>query len=474
MITKKELLNVSVAMAGLSFCWGCQYARASAVFQHMGMDSRFLGLVWIAGPISGALVAPLVGMLSDRMGGKRKPWIAGGLLFILASFLLFAFSSSLPAKTDLLCAVVAFWLADFAINAAQAPLRTLLVDIAPPEQQAEGSAWFSVMQGIGNVAAYALGGARLGRFIPLLAPDYLGEFLGDVRVLYLIGVVIVSITVVWTLLTVSEGSHYVALEYDASKDRYQNSSGVSTVSSSSQLKDWMESSFPVGLRKICLVQLFVWYGWFCFFVYILPYAGSEVFNGDPNPELPDSSPAKSAYNQAVFLVNKTQAANSLIALLFSFALPRLIQASSFGFVYSSLVTFQSILTLLLFLVRSKTCLAIVVCLLGFPWAGVLVIPYALAGQACNSSDSKGLQMAILNIFICIPQVLVSLTTGSFIHFADDDLSVVFLVGTVTQIIGAVLSWIYLRNPSSASQSEHMFTIESPSSENLSSIPSPSS
>ena len=147
------LLKRTVPMYGIGIAWGAQYAKVRPLLQGLGLPPWALPLAWLAGPVSGLVVQPLVGQLSDRtrgssrcFAGKRRQWMWLGSVGLCASMLLMSFCPDLglalgdagdgthPAA--LVLAVLAFWSADFFLNALQGPARTLIVDAAPPEQQA--------------------------------------------------------------------------------------------------------------------------------------------------------------------------------------------------------------------------------------------------------------------------------------------------------------------------------------------------
>ena len=146
------LLKRTVPMYGIGIAWGAQYAKVRPLLQGLGLPPWALPVAWLAGPVSGLVVQPLVGQLSDRtrgssrcFAGKRRQWMWLGSLGLCASMLLMSFCPDLglalgdagdgthPAA--LVLAVLAFWSADFFLNALQGPARTLIVDAAPPEQQ---------------------------------------------------------------------------------------------------------------------------------------------------------------------------------------------------------------------------------------------------------------------------------------------------------------------------------------------------
>lgn len=482
-LSVKEILSVTVSVLGISFCWGCQFSRISAIFQYFGLADRFLGAVWIAGPISGIFITPIVAALSDKCTckwGKRKPFMLIGLIGVVLSFLMvlhareigLALGDTFQSRSHaLLIAMSGFWLSDFFINAIQTPCRTLLVDLAPPSQQPFGNSCFSIMQGVGNVLVFAISGAEIGKYFPFLGKqghEWSAEdlFFADVKSLYYLGIISIVITVGWTLFSVREipgpsfrsnaisstspRGRFVILDeeideseeksvsaYDVHRDLNLNRSRWSLVKSRIQSMCGSLGNFPSLLKRTCIIQIFLWYGWFCILVLTVPYVGIIVYHGRADPELSESDPLKQAYNRGVASANQALATNSFITLIFSLAMPKLIDRMGIKRVYLATTVLQAIL-MLIFMTESNSTLAFMtISLLGIPWASALVIPFTLAGQASAGSSTKGFNMALLNISVCLPQILMSVSSGFIIHYMGG-LRSVFLFGGIMVSIAAFL------------------------------------
>jgi solute carrier family 45 protein 1/2/4 len=251
-----------------------------------------LALVWIAGPLSGVLVQPYVGLKSDNCRlrwGKRRPFIIGGAAATIVSLMVLAWAKEIiggflgifgadPESTGvktcvMLFAVLFVYVLDFAINVIQAGVRAYIVDVAPTHQQESANAWLMRSAGIGNILGYLAGYINL--------PDYL-PWLGGTqfKVLCAIASFVMALTVGISCSTCSERDP----QFDTAPAEQKD--GVIEF-----FKGLARSvkKLPPQIKKVCAVQFFAWIGWFPFLFYITTYVG-EIY-ADPyfeeNPNLPD-------------------------------------------------------------------------------------------------------------------------------------------------------------------------------------------
>lgn len=251
-----------------------------------------LALVWIAGPLSGVLVQPYVGLKSDNCRlrwGKRRPFIIGGAAATIVSLMVLAWAkeiiggflgvfgadqeSTFVKTSIMLFAVLFVYVLDFAINVIQAGVRAYIVDVAPTHQQESANAWLMRSSGIGNILGYLAGYINL--------PDYL-PWLGNsqFKVLCAIASFVMALTVGVSCSTCSERDP----QFDTAPANQQD--GVMAF-----FRGLARSvrKLPPQIKKVCIVQFFAWIGWFPFLFYITTYVG-EIY-ADPyfeeDPHLPD-------------------------------------------------------------------------------------------------------------------------------------------------------------------------------------------
>ncbi|KAH0014338.1 hypothetical protein KCU78_g8718, partial [Aureobasidium melanogenum] len=200
------LILLTLSIGGLQIAWSVELSNGSPYLLSLGISKSLLAFVWIAGPLSGTLVQPYVGIKSDRCRspwGKRRPFIVGGALATMVSLVLLAWTKEIVRnffglfKVDaesqtvhvvsIVWAVSFIYILDFSINTIQAAIRAFIVDNAPTHQQNDANAWASRMSGFGNILGYLSGYVNL--------PKYLG-FFGNTqfKVLCVIAVLALSIT----------------------------------------------------------------------------------------------------------------------------------------------------------------------------------------------------------------------------------------------------------------------------------------
>ncbi|KAH7359760.1 hypothetical protein BKA66DRAFT_472382 [Pyrenochaeta sp. MPI-SDFR-AT-0127] len=277
---------------GLQIGWSVETSNGSPYLLSLGITKSMLALVWIAGPLSGVLVQPYVGLKSDNCRlrlGKRRPFIIGGAAATIVSLMVLAWAkeivggflgifgadveSSWVKTSIMLFAVLFVYVLDFAINVIQAGVRAYIVDVAPTHQQESANAWLMRSAGIGNILGYLAGYIKL--------PDYL-PWLGDsqFKVLCAIASFIMALTVGISCSTCAERDP----QFDTAPAEQQDGVIAFFKSLARSVK-----KLPPQIKRVCEVQFFAWIGWFPFLFYITTYVGGIY--ADPffeeNPNLPD-------------------------------------------------------------------------------------------------------------------------------------------------------------------------------------------
>ncbi|KXJ97203.1 general alpha-glucoside permease [Microdochium bolleyi] len=270
------LFALTVSIGGLQVAWACELSNGSPYLLSLGISKSLMALVWIAGPLTGTLVQPYVGMLSDNCRiswGRRKPFMLGGaaattfcLLFlpwtkeIIGGVLgLFGADSSSDGVRTLIMvvAVIMIYVLDIAVNTVQASIRAFICDCAPPHQQEAANSMASRLVGIGNIIGYLAGYIKL--------TDYLG-FLGHTQfqILSAIASVFLCSTVVFSVVVIPERDPRL----DGPAPAHQ-----------SGIIDFFRSIFaaikrlPPQITKVCVVQFCGWIGFFPMLFYTSAYIG---------------------------------------------------------------------------------------------------------------------------------------------------------------------------------------------------------
>nr|CAG8502631.1 10354_t:CDS:10 [Entrophospora candida] len=387
-----KMVLLTQCIAGLQFTWAVELSYGTPYLLSIGLSKSLMSLVWVAGPLSGLLMQPIVGALSDNSTsrfGRRRPFMVIGSLVVAIALMFIGWTqeivyslvdeespTSLTLKKSL--AVVSFYLLDFAINAIQASCRALIVDSLSTSQQEEGTAWAGRMIGIGAVFPF-LGGTQL-------------------QVLCALASIILLSSIGITCWTISEK---VLQRSDETKNPLVEAFEVlATIIKSFR-------NLPRTVRLLCTTQFFAWIGWFPFLFYAT--LGDSTRIGSLTL-LIYSIVSMMASVVLPFLVNPSDSSSSTTALSNSSAtitskifrlpipwltLPRLWTISHFIFGGSMLLT--------LFVTEVYQA-DFLFSLVGISWAVSMWAPFSILGEVISNA---GIILGIHNIFVVVPQFLVT-------------------------------------------------------------------
>lgn len=394
-----KFISFAIGFFGLQFAWQMRIILSGPVTEELGASPFLFGLIWLAGPFTGMVVQPLVGVLSDKTTsrfGRRRPYLLGGaLLSALALWALpnsapitnwFAntFHTHLPAWFALFFAAVMIWILDACVNIAQGPYRALVPDVVPQEQHSIANSYISLAIGLGSVIAAGTAPFLKWAFnyqMPIVAQ-------------FVMAALAFSLGMLWTCIVIKEKKHEPKDEVKGEKFDFIQA-----------LKDFFALSPEVG--KICWMQFFTWIGTMCMMIYFTQYCVHTVF------AVPDLSgvteSVKSAFDSAV--VAGTNFSSTCFALFnlvcFLVAIPIGILSVKYG---NKKIHIISMLSMALAyigmaLTVNVKLVAILMALSGIGWASICALPFAMLSQYIKPG-TEGSVMGIFNIFIAGPQVLV--------------------------------------------------------------------
>ncbi|KAJ3106877.1 hypothetical protein HDU97_005364 [Phlyctochytrium planicorne] len=313
-----QILLLTCSLGGIQFAWTVEFAYGSPYLNSLGMTKPLLALVWLAGPLSGLLIQPIVGVYSDRCTwsiGRRRPFLIGGALMMIASVSMIAYSKELAgllssndeyhSSFTIFFAVMGFYILDFSINTVTTSSRALIVDNVPLHQQDIASVWASRMSGLGNVVGYFTGTVDLTWFFDGVAKAHPILFGTQLKILCFISNIFLVVCLLLTCLSVKEKK----LDKDTTQRRarwYEPLLGI--VKALRRL--------PAPLQAICNVQFFAWLGWFPFLFYVSSWVGEKIPDSDPPNKEGDASVRERAGAFALLL-------KALLSLVASAVLPLL-------------------------------------------------------------------------------------------------------------------------------------------------------
>jgi len=389
-LTPPELFNMSFGFLGIQFGWGLQLANMSAVYERLGASPDRVPLLWLAAPLTGLLVQPVIGALSDRTWGplgRRRPYFLTGA--ILASIALFV----MPTSTSLLMAASLLWILDASINISMEPFRAFVADKLPMSQRTQGFVMQSLMIGIGASLANALPWvfARLGvtgstpSGIPL-----------SVRYSFQVGAAVFLLAVLWTVFTTTE---FPPEDIAAFERGRRGRRGVGPL-----VADIGESlrKMPATMRQLAIVQLVTWLGLFCMWLFFVPAVARHVFGA--------TDPQSAVYTRGVEWGGFTFAFYSITCFVVALALPKLAEATSRKAVHAASLCCGGIGLLSVSAIHNQYILLLTMIGVGIAWASILSMPYAILSTALPA-ERMGVYMGIFNFFIVIPEITAALLFG---------------------------------------------------------------
>jgi maltose/moltooligosaccharide transporter len=418
-----QIWNMSFGFFGIQFGWGLQMANMSAIYQYLGAKEADIAFLWLAAPLTGLLVQPIVGYASDRTWcglGRRRPYFLTGAL--LASLALLA----MPNSGTVWMAAGLLWVLDASINITMEPFRAFVGDLLPKEQRKTGYAMQSLLIGLGAVLSSAL---------PYLLTNWFGVTDGaihgaiprTVRLAFYIGCVVLSVAVLYTIFTTKE---YPPEDLDAFHKTKAQSAGWTNA-----FREIVSGigTMPKTMRQLAMVQFFTWFALFCMWLYFVPAVATKVFHGTPGSS---EFQRGNEWGGVCFSVyNGT-------AFAFAFGLLVLVRRFSARAIHRICLLGGGVGLALVFLIPEKNLLLISMVLVGVAWASILSMPYAMLANAIPAAK-MGFYMGVFNFFIVIPQILASLGLGLLMKsvLGNNPMNVVLLGGCSMIVAAACVSLV---------------------------------
>jgi maltose/moltooligosaccharide transporter len=411
-----QIWNMSFGFLGIQFGWTLQMNNMSAIYEYLGAEPGQLPLLWLAAPLTGLLVQPIIGHWSDNTWGplgRRRPFFLTGALLSSLALILMPLSSALWMAAGLL------WILDASINISMEPFRAFVADMLPDEQRARGFTMQSFFIGVGSVGASYLplllqrvlpnGGAATGRVVPEV-----------VRVAFTIGAAAFLSAVLLTIFTTKE--------YPPSAQERERLKTAKRFDFGEIVKAIGE--MPVTMRQLALVQFLTWMGLFCMFLYFAVAVAHNVFGA--------RSTGEAAYTQGVIWAGYCSGVYNAVCFLVSPLLPWVADRLGKRGTHSVCLLLGALGLISVAFIDNKWLLFLPMIGVGIAWASILSMPYSILAAAIPS-NKMGIYMGIFNFFIVIPEILSALFFGSVMTnlFGNDRMKAV-IMGGVCLLLAALL------------------------------------
>lgn len=420
-----QVWNMSFGFLGIQFGWGLQMANMSAIYSYLGANADSLAILWLAAPVTGVIIQPLIGQSSDRIWtrlGRRRPFILGGA--ILASLALVL----MPNCPSVWMAAGLLWILDGTINASMQPFRALVADNLPDEQNSQGFAIQSLFIGLGGTIASALPWMMTNWF-GLAADPTPGHVPHSVRLSFYIGAAAFMGAVLWTVFSTSE---YPPAESELAVIRARKFDWTLG------LGDILALVFhlPRRMWELGLVQFFTWIGMFSMWVYFSPAVAKNIFHaaaGSPEME------AAGAWSGFCF------AAYNAVCFVFSFVLLSVTKHTGPKLMHFVCLAIGGLGLATVPLATDKHHLLIAMTAVGIAWSSILSMPYAMLAPALPK-EKVGVMMGMFNLFIVVPQIAASSLLGYILkNFLHGEPMNALVLGGASMGLAALLTLFLVSN-----------------------------
>lgn len=417
-----QIWNMNFGFLGIQFGWGLQLANMSAIYTKLGANPESIPILWLAGPVTGLLVQPIIGAMSDRTWtalGRRRPYfLTGAILACVALFFM-------PDSPALWFAASLLWILDASINISMEPFRAFVADKLPPVQCTKGFIMQSFFIGIGATLANAL--PMIFRSFGLQGVASNGVPL-TVLYSFKIGAVVFLLCVLWTVISSSEYPPDNMEEFEQRRAKNPGFMGL--------LKEVFEEipdavkSMPKTMKQLALVQVFTWLGLFCMWMFFGLATAYHVFKA------PDSKSV--LFDRGIEWAGLCFAVYSIVCFLVAFALPKVAQVVGRKTIHSIALTAGGISLLSTYFIHDQYLLLCTMVGVGVAWASILAVPYAILSGAVPPQRT-GIYMGVFNFFIVIPEIVASLGLQPLVKyvFQNNPLFVV-MTGGASMLIAAML------------------------------------
>lgn len=414
-----QIWNMSFGFLGIQFGFALQNANVSRIFETLGAKVDDIPILWIAAPVTGLIVQPIIGYLSDRTWGRlgrRRPFFLLGA--ILASLALLI----MPNSPALWVAAGMLWIMDASINISMEPFRALVADKLPSEQRTSGFAMQSFFIGTGAVVASALPYILTNWFkISNTAPK--GIIPPSVMYSFYFGAAAFLLAVVYTVVTTKEYPPENIKEFEAHK--------IATKGILNGFTEIFSNIFkmPKTMLQLAIVQYFSWFALFAMWIYTTPAVTHHIYGA--------TDPESALYNQGADWVGVLMAVYNGFAAVTAFLLPLIAKYTSRKTVHSISLIVGGISLISFYFIKDPFLLLFSELGIGLAWASILSMPYAiLAGSL--PKEKMGFFMGVFNFFIVIPQITAAAILGWVVkHYFGNDAIFALIIGGVSMLIAAV-------------------------------------
>jgi maltose/moltooligosaccharide transporter len=440
-----QIWNMSFGFLGIQFGWGLQMANMSPIYTYLGAQDEQIARLWIAAPLTGLIIQPIIGAMSDRTWGplgRRRPYFLIGAILSSLGLLLMPSSGPLaemliPHLPKFYMAAGLLWILDASINVSMEPFRAFVADKLPESQRGTGFAMQSVFIGIGAVVADMLPWMLKNWFHVTSDTSATESIPPNVKIAFHLGAAAFLGAVLWTIFTTKEYPPENLEEFQRKR-----AEGGRFAHLLKEIPDAL-AKMPGTMKKLALMQFFTWLGLFCMWVHFSNAV--PVIFGATGKDSP-------LFKEGAEWAGVCYAVKDAVTFVAAFALMAVSQKMPRRHIHSVCLTLGALGLLGVGFIHGeeqKSWLLVALALGGIAWASILSMPYAILAGALPP-ERMGVYMGIFNFFIVLPEIIASLTFGPLVkNLLDGNLVKAVMAGGVFMLIAAVLAQWVDEKPASA-------------------------
>lgn len=422
-----QIWNMCFGFFGIQFGWSLQMGNMSAIYEFLGAKPEDIPGLWLAAPMTGLIIQPIIGYLSDRTWhpklGRRRPFfLVGAILSSLALFIM-------PNSSTVWMAAGTLWILDSCINISMEPFRAFVADNLDEKQRSFGYAMQSMFIGAASFIAGFLPGLLVNWF-GVSRDKGAGGIPQNIMWSFYIGAAVFLSAVLYTV--------FRSKEYPPSDPNWKESLKKEKEANSTNIVSEIFSAIrnmPDQMKRLAIVQFLTWPGLFLMWFYYSTGVAVDIFGGDAKTN-------SDVFTKGLEHANNTSAILNLVTFAFSFSIPFLVGKLGKKLTHTTCLLIGGIGLISVNFIHEPWMLYISMSMVGIAWASILSMPYSMLAGAIPQ-EKMGIYMGIFNFFIVLPEIIASLFFGKIMtnYLGNDRLTAVLIGGVLLCLAGIVCALI---------------------------------
>lgn len=432
-LSAAQILNMSFGFLGIQFGFALQNSNASGILRNYGAEVEHLSWFWLAAPLIGLIVQPIVGHYSDRTWnrlGRRRPYFLAGAILSSSALVLMPNANILGNIAPLVIIGAGFlMIMDACFNLAMEPFRALVADNLPDSQRTKGFAVQTFLIGVGAVVGSALP-AILNNVFHLSNEAPPGTVASNVKLAFYIGASVFVLSVLWTVFKTKEYPPDEYAKYHGAHEGHKE--GLSSI-----FKDF--AKMPRTMKQLGLVQFFSWFALFGMWVFTTDTIATHIFG------LSIEDKSSRLYREAQDWTGVIFAVYNGVSAVYALLLPSIANKIGRKQTHAASLLLGGIGLISIYFAPNKEFLIGSMVCVGIAWASILAMPYVILSGSIPAGK-MGIYMGIFNFFITIPQILNGIIGGPMVkHLYNNEPVYALVLAGVFMLCGAI-SVIYVYDP----------------------------